>query len=141
MKNKTYALNALLAAVLAAAMTAAIVVKTFNPAAVMPKADVPNLVLISLTALLLDHYLAPGARRCYICIPLFSVVTFGLLGWAAGADGVLKLAVMGGGVFTAVTWLFSSIADRLSTGPKAGAAVWMGALCLYLSSLCFAGMF
>lgn len=141
MKNKTYVLNALLAAVLAAAMTAAILVKTFNPAAVMPKVDVPNLVLISLAALLLDHYLAPGAQRCYICIPLFSVLTFGLLGWAAGVDGVLKLAVMGGVVFTAVTWLFSSITDRLSTGPKAQAALWMGALCVYLSSLCFAGMF
>lgn len=141
MKNKTYILNGLLAVVLAAVMIAVILVKTFNPAAVLPKGEVPNLVLISLAALLLDHYLAPGAKRCYICIPLFSVLTFGLLGWAAGAEGVLKLAVMGGGVFTAVTWLFSAITDRLSTGPKAGAAAWMGALCLYLASLCFAGMF
>ena len=111
---------------------------------ILPHLDVPNMVLLSLAALLADHYLAPGAKRCYICIPVFSAVTFGLLPFAAcfvGAGEALKLAVMGGITFTATTWLYSSMADRLSTGPAAKAAPFVSALGLYLASQCLMSMF
>ena len=122
MKNKMYWLNTLLAAVLAVAALIAVFVRTFAPAVIIPQMDIPDMVLISLAALLLDHYLAPGAKRCYICIPVFSALTFGLLPYAAcfvGAADALKLALAGGIVFTVTTWLFSSVQDRLSSGPAA----------------------
>ena len=143
MNKKTYTLNTILAAVLGAALLACVVVRTFWPRMILPAMDIPNLVLISLAALLLDHYLAPGARRCYICIPVFSAVTFGVLPFAAcfvGAGEALKLAVLGGAVFTAVTWIFSSMMDRLSSGPAARLAPVMSALGLYLAVQCFMGM-
>lgn len=143
MKNKTYNLNTILAAVLGAALLICILVRTFAPRIILPELDIPNLVLISLVALVLDHYLAPNAERCYICIPVFSAITFGLLPFAAafvGAMDALKLAVAGGVVFTVMTWLFSSVQDRLSTGPAAKAAPVVSAFGLYLAVQGLMGM-
>lgn len=144
MKNKTYTLNTLLAVILGLMLLIAVLVSTFAPRIILPQLDIPNLVLISLTVLLADHYLAPGAKRCYICIPVFSALTFGLLPFAAcfvGAGEAVKLAVLGGAVFTAVTWLFSSMADRISSGPAAKLAAPVSAVSLYLACQCFMGMF
>ena len=144
MKNKTYILNTLLAAVLGLALLICQLVRAFAPTVIIPRLDVPNLVLLSLIALVLDNYLAPKAARCYICIPVFAALTFGLLPWAAAfatAGEALKLALLGGIVFTAITWLYSSIQDRLSTGPAAKAAPILSALGLYLASQALMGMF
>ena len=143
MNKKTYTLNTLLAVVLGAALLVCVVVRTFWPRMILPVLDIPNMVLLSLAALLLDHYLAAGTKRCYICIPVFSAITFGLLPFAAcfvGAGEAVKLAVLGGVVFTAVTWIFSSMMDRLSSGPAAKLAPFMSALGLYLAAQCFLGL-
>lgn len=143
MKKNTYTLNTLLAIVLGILLLAAVLVRTFAPRIILPELDIPNLVLISLITLLLDHYLAPGAQRCYICIPVFSALTFGLLSFAAflGIGRALELGVTGGIVFTVTTWLYTSIQDRLSSGPEAKAAPFVSALGLYLASQAFMGMF
>ena len=144
MKNKTYMLNTFLAAILGIYLLIAVMIRTFCPIIILPEANIPNLVLLSLIALVLDHYLIPDSQRCYICIPVFSAVSFGLLPFAAcfvsGADA-LKLAVLGGVVFTVTTWLFTSIQDRLSSGPAAKASAFFSAVSLYMAAQCFAGMF
>ena len=143
MKKNTYTLNTILAAVLGAALLVCIFVRTFAPRMILPELDIPNLVLISLVALVLDHYLAPNADRCYVCVSVFSAITFGLLPFAAafvGAMEALKLAVAGGIVFTVMTWLFSSVQDRLSTGPTAKAAPVVSAFGLYLAVQGLMGM-
>lgn len=137
MEKKTYTLNTLLAGILGVFLLAEVLVCTFAPAVILPELDIPNMVLISLIALLADHYLAPGAKRCYICIPVFSAITFGLLPFAAclaGAMEALKLALIGGIVFTVITWLFTSMTDRLSSGPAAKASPVICSLCLYLAA-------
>lgn len=144
MNKKTYILNTLLAAALGLALLTCQLVRTFAPLVILPALDVPNLVLLSLVVLVLDHYLAPKADRCYICIPVFAALTFGLLPWAAGfATGAeaLKLALLGGVAFTAITWLYTSIQDRLSSGPAAKAAPVLSALGLYLACQVLMGMF
>ena len=144
MKKNTYTLNTLLAIVLGAVLLVAVLVRAFAPRFIIAELDIPNMVLISLVALVLDHYLAPDAKRCYICIPVFSAVTFGLLPFAAcfvGAGEALKLAIAGGIIFTAMTWLFSSVQDRLSTGPAAKAAPVVSAFGLYLAVQALMGMF
>jgi hypothetical protein len=110
---------------------------------VLPQLNIPNMVLLSLVALVLDHYVVSGAKRCWVCIPVLSAVTFGLLPIAAGFAGgieALKLALVGGAVFTLTAWLYSSVQERLSTGPVAKAAPVLSALGLYLASQCFAGI-
>lgn len=143
MKKNTYTLNTLLAMVLGATLLAAVLVRTFAPRIIIAELDIPNMVLISLVTLVLDHYLAPDAKRCYVYIPVFSAITFGLLPFAAcfvGAVEALKLAVSGGILFTATTWLFSSVQDRLSTGPAAKAAPIVSAFGLYLAIQALMGM-
>lgn len=144
MKNKTYILNTILAAELAAALLICQLVRAFAPNVILPRLDAPSMAALSLTALVLDHYLAPNAKRCYICIPVLSAVTFGLLPLAACLVmpmEALKLAVLGGIVFTASTWLFSTMEDRLSTGPAAKAAPIISAFGLYLAAQCLMGIF
>ena len=143
MKNKTYFLNTILAAVLGLILLGAVMVRTFLPLVIIPEWSIPSMVLVSLAALLADHYIAPGAKRCYICIPVFAAITFGVLPFAAyfvGAGEALKLAVLGAVVFTCVTWLFSSMMDRLSSGPAAKLAPVLSALGLYLAVQCFMGI-
>ena len=141
--NKKYTLNTILSVVLGVYLLVCVVVRAFWPRMILPQLDIPMLTAISLITLLLDHYLAPGAERCYICIPGFAAITFGLLGFGAllGIGAALELAVKGTIVFTAMTWLFTSMADRMSSGPKAKAAPFVNALCLYLAVQCFMGMF
>ena len=142
MKKQTYLLNTLLAAVLGIALLVAVLVRTFAPIVILPRLDIPNMVLLSLVALLADHYWSPNAPRCYICIPLLSALTFGLLPWAACFVGLLqagKLAVVGGAVFTSTTWLFTSILDRISSGPARKAAPIVSAFGLYLAAQGFLG--
>lgn len=142
MKNKTYALNSILACVLGIFLLTLIFVRALAPQIILPHLDIPMLVLISLVALVLDHYLAPDAKRCYICIPVFSAITFGLLTFAAylGIREALRAAVLGGIVFTVTTWLFTSMQDRLSTGPAAKASAVLSAVSLYLAAQVLSGM-
>ena len=143
MKKNTYNLNALLAIVLGAVLLIAVLIRTFAPRIIMAELDIPNMVLISLVALVLDHYLAPNADRCYICIPVFSAFSFGLLPWAACfATGIeaVKLGIVGGVVFTVTTWLYSSIQERLSSGPAAKASAFFSAVSLYMAAQCFMGL-
>ena len=144
MKNKTYILNTVLALVLGVCLLAAVIVRTFAPVVIIPTLNIPNMVLIALIALVFDHYIAPDAKRCYICIPVFSAITFGLLPYAAGFTvpmESLKLALAGGITFTVTTLLYSSIQDRLSSGPAAKAAPVVSAFGLYLASQCLTGIF
>ena len=143
MKNKTYILNTLLAAVLGIVLLIAVLVRTFAPAVIIPALNIPNMVLISLLALLSDLYLAPGATRCYVCVALLAAAAFGLLPFAAcfvaGLEAA-KLALIGGIVFAVTTWLFTSIQERLSSGPAAKAAPVLSALGLYLAAQSLTGI-
>ena len=143
MKNKMYFLNAALTVVLFIAALVLILVRAFAPQIILPEPDIPNLVLLSLAALVIDHYAAPGAKRCYICIPAFSALSFGLLSWAAGlvspADALI-LGLAGGILFPALTWVFTSMVNRISSGPVAKAAPVVSALGLYLAIQCLMGM-
>lgn len=143
MKNRTYILNTALAAVVGIAVAAGILVRTFAPAVIIPELNIPNMALLSLIALLADHYLAPSAKRCWVCTAVFSAATFGLFPWCAGfatTMEALKLAAVGGVLFTLMTLLFTTIQDRLSSGPAAKASPLLSAFGLYLAFQIFAGM-
>ena len=143
MKDKRYVLNTALAVVLGICLAVCILIRVWIPAAVLPVLNIPNMVAISLIALVLDHYLARGAKRCYGCAAVFAALTFGLLPFASGfypLSEAWKLALVGSVVFTAVTFLFTSIQDRLSAGPVAKAAPLLSAFGLYLAAQCFAGI-
>lgn len=143
MKHQKYFSNAALAIVLGIALGACLIARTLVPLGVLPKLDIPGMALLSLAALLLEHYLAPGPRRFDFAVPALAVLTFGLLPYTAGlatAGEALKLAIVGGIVFTVTSWLYASVLDRLSTGPVAKAAPVFSALGLFLAAQCFSGI-
>lgn len=143
MKDRSYFLNTALALVLALAMAAVVLFRTFAPAVILPELNIPNMVLLSLIALLAEYYVAPGTKGCYVCITLFAALSFGLLPAAAGYVPFAecwKTAVIGGITFALTTWVFRSMADRLSTGPNAKAAPIITAFGLYLATQAFTGI-
>ena len=143
MKNKTYTLNTVLSVVLAVVLGAMVAIRAFAPQIILPVFDIPTLTAISLAALVVDHYLTRGAKRCYICIPVFAALSFGLLPYAAGmvaVSSLLGLALTGAAVFTVTTFVFTSIQDRLSSGPAARLAPIMSALGIWLAVQAFAGI-
>ena len=143
MKNKTYTLNTVLTAVLTAVLAVMVVLRTVSPQLILMQFDIVSISGISLVALVLDHYLVPNAKRCYVCIPLFAALSFGILPFAAGMVAVkylLGLALTGAVVFTVCTFVFTSIQDRLSSGPAAKLAPIMSALGIWLAVQAFAGI-
>ena len=143
MKNKTYTLSTVLIAVLTAVLAVMAALRAFSPQIILPIFDIPTLTAISLVALVLDHYLAKGAKRCWICIPIFAALSFGILPFAAGMvalSNVLGLALTGAAIFTVCTFVFTSVQDRLSSGPAARLAPIMSALGIWLAVQAFAGI-
>ena len=143
MKNNKYFFNTLLTAALFAVLAVFMVIRLIQPAAVLPPLNIPNMVLVCLMALLIEYYVAPGNPRCYICIPVMSALTFGILPLMAGfacQHTFWKLGLVGGAACTATVWLFSSMADRMLSGPKAKAAAVLSAFGLYLAAQCFTGI-
>ena len=143
MKNNKYLLSTILAVVVFAACAIALLVRVWIPAAVIPPLNIPNMVTLSVIALLIEHFLTKGNPRCYICIPVFGALVFGILPLMAGfacQHDFWKYGLVGGAVFTAVTFLFTSAQDRLLTGPKAEAAMTVTAIGIWLAFQCFAGI-
>ena len=143
MKNKTYTLNTVLNVVLTAVLAVMVVLRTGAPQLILMQFDIVSITGISLAALVLDHYLAPNAKRCYVCIPIFAALSFGILPFAAGMVAVkylLGLALTGAVVFTVCTFVFTSIQDRLSSGPAAKLAPIMSAFGIWLAVQAFAGI-
>lgn len=143
MKNSQYLLNILLTAVLFAALCVALILRVLMPAVIIPPLNIPNMVFLSVIALLLEHFIAGDNPRCYICVFVFSAASFALLPLVAGfacQHDFWKYGLVGGVVFTVVTFFFTSAVQRLRTGPKARAAVVITAFGICLAAQCFAGI-
>ena len=143
MKNYKYLLSTILAAVVFAVCAICMLIRVWQPAAVLPVLNIPGMVALSVIALLIEHFLTKGNPRCYICIPVFGMLTFGILPLMAGfacQHDFWKYGLVGGAVFTVTTFLFTSAQDRLLTGPKAKAAIVITAVGIWLASQCFAGI-
>ena len=143
MKNNKYLLSTILAVVVFAACAICLLMRVWLPAASLLPLNIPNMVALSVIALLIEHFLAKGNPRCYICIPVFGALSFGILPLMAGfacQHTFWKFGLVGAVVFTATTFLFTSAQDRLLTGPKAKAAIVVTAVGIWLASQCFAGI-
>ena len=143
MKNKTYTLSTLPSVVLGTVLLAMMLLRAFAPNIILPIFDIPTLTAISLAALVLDHYLAKGAKRCYVCVAVFAALSFGVLPMVAGlvqVENAMGLMVNGCVIFTVTTFVFTSIQDRLSSGPAPRLAPIMSALGIWLAVQAFAGI-
>lgn len=143
MKKKIHLLPILLIVMLTVVMAATLCMRTFLPEAVLPKPDIPAMVLLTLLALLAEHFTVKNARHDYICLAFYGALAFSLLPVAAdfiSSSLWWKYALVGGCLVPAVTALFTGLTQRLLSGPTAKAAPVIGAICLWLASQCFAGI-
>lgn len=146
MKAVTYKLNTVLAGVVGIICLVLLLVRAFKPEIILPLVDVPNLAAVCVMALVVDNYLDLKSvpKRNWALTAVLAVVTFWLLPWASGvvddASEALRVGVIGGLLFTALAFLYTSIRERLVSG-KSG---FLAPLCvgagMYLACQCFAGM-
>ncbi len=144
MKKNPYILNTLLASVTFGVLLVMMLIRVWNPAGVLPRLDIPNMALLSLIVLAAEHYICPNAPRDYVSTALLSFLTFTLLPLMAGfacRHDFWKIGLAGSIVFTALTWLYTSMVSRIASGEKASAAPIVSALGLYLAIQGFAGIF
>lgn len=138
--QEKYTLNTALAAVVGLGCLAAVLYRVFLSAAVLPAVGLPAAAACSLLALAAEAYLSKGVpRRNWGLTLLLGALTFGLLPWAAGTEAV-RFAVVGGAAFGALTFLFTSLRERLASGPSGRLAPLVTAGILFLACQCFAGM-
>lgn len=140
MREKKNVPNVVLAGIWGTACLVGILVRAFWPGGILPGWDLPGLVLVSLTALVISHFLAPGAGEHGLSAAALAALTFGLLPWAGGlvtAGGGMALAAVGGLVFWGTAWLYRSMLKRL---PGTKAAAIASALGLYLAVQGLTGM-
>ena len=143
MKKNPFLLSVFQVAVLFVACAICMLVQVFQPAAIIPTLNIPNMVLLSVIALLAEYFVAKNNPRCYWSVAVFSLLSFAVLPLMAGFACVhtfWKLGLIGGIVFTITTFLFTSATERLLTGPKARLAVLLTGIGIWLASQCFAGI-
>lgn len=140
MKNRTTVLNTILAAVLGVVLLVSILVKAFCPHFILPEINIPYMVAVSLTALVLTHFVKTE-EGCAICQAILAAVTFAALPVVAGLTTapVWKLALCGGVVFAVVNAMFMAIEKRMELTDARKCAVIPVALGLFLASQCFNG--
>ena len=129
--------------ILGVAVAVCTVLRTLIPMGVLPKLDIPNMVLLSLAALLVDHYMGKSTGKGKLLSAIPAGLSFGLLPYAAGfcvPMEAVKAGLVGAAVFALTALLYGSVQERLASGPKAKAAPVLSALGLYLAAQCFAGM-
>ena len=144
MKENTYFRNLLLSALWGLLLVVFVVCRAVYPAAVLPPLDIPLLLAVSLGALLLEHWLAPGGHRSWVVMTALAALTFGLLPLCAGLTGslgALKLAAAGGVTFLVASVLFDSMVRRFASGPSSKAAPALAAFMLFLAGQCFTSIF
>lgn len=143
MKKSYERLGILLCGVTGIALLAAMALRLLFPRIILPRLDAPTLILLSLVALVLDHYLPGDKRRDYRLIPLYGALIFGIFPLATcllSPIDALKTALIGAVVLTAAAFLFDAMTDRLASGPVAKVAPLISACGLYLAAQCLMGI-
>lgn len=143
MKKNALKLNVLLAAVTGAACLALMLMGVFAPMAIPFKFDLTMMLGLSLIALTAEAYWGPAQRYPWPVTVVLGGVTFALLPWCAGVAGAVpawKLGLCGAVVFGIAALLYSSIRERIATGPAAPLAPAGSALMLFLAGQCLIGL-
>ncbi len=161
-KEEGWLLILLLTALLCAALAVKLLLRWRMPAILLPELDAPNIALLSLSALSIDHYAPPAkptkpaAARRRLSL-LLAPLCFLLLPWAAGEGvavaslsnqatamaepaGALRLALLGGAIFAALTLAFDSLQSRPAFEAMPRLAPAVNALCLFCAAQILAGL-
>lgn len=141
MEKKSFVLNVLLAVVLGAGLLVGIVWSAIQPNVVLSNLDVPAMAALVLIALLIEYLWKGTEKRAWAVQIVLAAVTFAVLPFTAGYAGAgIKLTVCGTASFAVLTWLFDSMAERMSVTCDRKCAMIPTAFVMYLACQCFMGM-
>lgn len=141
MEKKSFVLNIILAATLGAGFLVGIVWSAIQPNVVLSNLDVPAMAALVLIALLIEYLWKGTEKRAWVVQIVLAAVTFAVLPFAAGYAGAgIKLTVCGTASFAVLTWLFDSMAERMSVTCNRKCAMIPTAFVMYLACQCFMGM-
>lgn len=144
MKAKFYVKNTLLAVELGLVCLAVILMRTFSQGTLLPRFDIPFLVLMSVIPMIIACYVKAEGNDNVLVSVLLAAVTFTVLPLAAGWDtgmSAVKMFAEGAVVFAVTDAFCTSIGRRVATGPKAPLALAANGFVLYLASQCFQNIF
>lgn len=161
MAGEGWLLILLLTALLSLTLAARLLLRCLLPAAVLPQLDIPDIALLSLTALMIDRCAAApapetgaGGRRsalllaplCFLLLPLAAgeslpaPIGSEAVGLAASLAGALGSGLLGGAVFDLLTLAFDSLMTRPGLEASGKMAPLVSAICLLCATQAFAGM-
>ncbi len=126
------------------AVFAAMLVRAFFPNIIIPRLNGVTVVLLSVTALVLDCYICRKDRkRSYALLPLYAALIFGVFPWVAcflSPLEALKSGILGAVIFTALAFLFDSMLNRISNGKATKAAPAICGVGIFLAAQCLMGI-
>ncbi len=141
MEKKSFVLNVLLAVVLGAGLLVGIIWSAIQPNVVLADLDMPAIAALVLIALLIEFLLKGTQKRAWGAQIVLAAITFAVLPFAAGYVGAgIKLTICGTVVFMVLTWIFDSVAERMSVTTDCKCAMIPTAFVMYLACQCFMGM-
>lgn len=141
MEKKNFVLNVLLAAVLGAGLLVGIVWSAFQPNVVLADLEIPAIAALVLIALLIEYLWMGTQKRAWAVQIVLAAVTFAVLPFAAGYVGAgIKLTICGTAAFAALTFIFDSVAERMSVTADCKYVMIPTAFVMYLACQCFMGM-
>jgi hypothetical protein len=141
MEKKNFVLNVLLAVVLGAGLLVGMVWKAFQPNVVLADLELPAIAALVLIALVIEYLWKGTQKRAWAVQIVLAAITFAVILFAAGYAGAgIGLILCGTAMFTALTWLFDSVAERLDVTCDCKCAMIPTAFVMYLACQCFMGM-
>lgn len=144
MKKHPYMKNVILGIFVGIASLIGILTRCFFPAVILPKVDVPVIVLFSALSCAVTYYMNAEEGRDKIGSALLAGLTFALLPFCAGLVAgipVWKLFIAGTILFFVTDLCYEAIGKRMDTGAFGKLAPFANGLMLFLASQCFQGVF
>ena len=141
MEKKNFVLNVLLAVVLGAGLLVGIVWKAFQPNVVLADLELPAIAALVLIALVIEYLWKGTQKRAWAVQIVLAAITFAVIPFAAGYAGAgIGLILCGTAMFTVLTWIFDSVAERLDVTCDCKCAMIPTAFVMYLACQCVMGM-
>ena len=141
MDQTNFVLNVLLAVVLGAGLLVGMVWKAFQPNVVLADLELPAIAALVLIALVIEYLWKGTQKRAWAVQIVLAAITFAVIPFAAGYAGAgIGLILCGTAMFTALTWIFDSVAERLDVTCDCKCAMIPTAFVMYLACQCFMGM-
>lgn len=141
MEKKNFVLNVLLAAVLGAGLLVGMVWRAFQPNVVLADLELPAIAALILIALVMEYLFKGTQKRAWAVQILLAAIIFAVIPFAAGYAGAgIGLILCGTAMFTTLTFIFDSVAERVNVTCDCKCAMIPTAFVMYLACQCLMGM-